>query len=178
MTSLLEAGAAAPTLEKPRRTGRARTWRRVLQQPVAAGAGAVLAVVFVVGATFPRIAPADAQAINLSPHWINHAPILSGWHVLGTDQVGRDVLVRTLYGLHSSEKSALLGTLLACVLGIALGGIAGYRGGWVDSLIMRFGDMLDADCAGRHTIEIDAISTGDQRLQIFAVADIDAQRGG
>jgi len=141
MTSLLEAGAAT-TQEEPRRTGRARAWRRVMRQPVAAGAGAVLAVVFVVGAIFPRLAPTDAQAIDLSPHWINHAPQLSGWHLLGTDQVGRDVLVRTLYGLHSSEKSALLGTLLASAVGIVLGGIAGYHGGWVDSLIMRFGDVL------------------------------------
>ncbi len=68
--------------------------------------------------------------------------MLSGWHLLGTDQLGRDILVRTLYGLHTSEQSALFATLLATVVGIMLGGIAGYRGGWLDSLIMRFGDML------------------------------------
>ena len=141
MTELVEAGAATTHLE-PRRSGRTRTWRRVLRQPVAAGAGVVLAVVLVVGAIFPRIAPTSAQTINLSPRWMNHAPMLSGWHVLGTDQLGRDTLVRTLYGLHTSEQSALLATLLATAVGIALGGIAGYRGGWVDSLIMRFGDML------------------------------------
>jgi peptide/nickel transport system permease protein len=141
VTGVLEAGAATPNHEL-RRTGRARTWRRVMRQPVAAGAGVVLAVVFVVGAIFPRIAPTGASTINLSPRWLNHGPMLSGWHLLGTDQVGRDVLVRTLYGLHTSEQSALLATLLGSALGIALGGIAGYRGGWIDSLIMRFGDML------------------------------------
>ena len=56
--------------------------------------------------------------------------MLSGWHILGTDQLGRDVLVRTLYGLHTSEQSALLATLIASVVGIVLGSIAGYRGGW------------------------------------------------
>jgi peptide/nickel transport system permease protein len=96
----------------------------------------------VVGALFPRISHTDPQAINLSSRWINHPPVLSGWHILGTDQIGRDVLVRTLYGLHTSEQSALLATLIASVVGILLGGIAGYRGGWADSVIMRFGDMF------------------------------------
>ena len=72
----------------------------------------------------------------------NHGPILSGWHLFGTDNLGRDLLVRTLYGLHSSEQSALLATLLATVVGIVLGGIAGYRGGWADAVIMRLGDMF------------------------------------
>jgi peptide/nickel transport system permease protein len=141
VTELVEAGAVTARQE-PRRAGRAPTWRRVVRQPVAAGAGLVLAVVFLVGAIFPRIAPAGSQIIHLSPRWTNHAPMLSGWHLLGTDQLGRDTLVRTLYGLHTSEQTAVLATLLASALGIALGGIAGYRGGWVDSLIMRFGDML------------------------------------
>jgi peptide/nickel transport system permease protein len=113
-----------------------------MRQPLAAGAGVVLAVVFVTGAIFPRFSPTDPGTVNLSVRWINHPPMMSGWHLLGTDQVGRDVLVRTLYGLHASEQSALLATLVASVAGIVLGGIAGYRGGWVDSVIMRFGDML------------------------------------
>jgi peptide/nickel transport system permease protein len=138
---LLEAGAAATRPER-RRSGRAPAWRRLLRQPVAASAGFVLAVVFVIGAIYPRIAPTDAQTINLSQRWLNHGPMLSGWHFLGTDNLGRDVAVRTLYGLHTSEQSALLATLLASVVGIVLGGIAGYRGGWADALIMRFGDMF------------------------------------
>ena len=68
--------------------------------------------------------------------------MLSGWHLLGTNQVGRDVLVRTLYALHTSEQSALLATLIASVVGIVLGSIAGYRGGWLDTLIMRLCDMF------------------------------------
>jgi peptide/nickel transport system permease protein len=138
---LLEAGAATARPE-PRPARRAGTWRRLMRQPVAATAGVILAVVFVVAAIFPRIAPNNGQTINLSPRWINHPPMRSGWHFLGTDNLGRDLLVRTLYGLHASGKSALLATLLASVLGIALGAIAGYRGGWADALIMRFGDMF------------------------------------
>jgi peptide/nickel transport system permease protein len=101
----------------------------------------VLAAVLVVGAIAPRIAP-DPQTIHLTQRWINHSPMWSGWHLLGTDNLGRDILVRTLYGLHTSVQSAVLATLLAGVVGIALGGIAGYRGGWADALTMRFGDMF------------------------------------
>jgi peptide/nickel transport system permease protein len=140
VSGLVEAETAT-TRREPRRTARTRTWRRLMQQPVAVGAGVILAVVFVVGAIAPRITP-DPQMIHLSSRWINHAPMWSGWHLLGTDNIGRDILVRTLAGLHTSEQSALLATLLASVVGIVLGGVAGYRGGWLDSLIMRFGDVL------------------------------------
>ena len=138
---VLEAESAAVRPE-PSRTAHSRIWRRFLHQPAAVVAGAILLAVFVFGAIFPRVSHTDPQAINLSPHWINHAPILSGWHILGTNQIGQDVLVRTMYGLHTTEQSALLATLIASVVGIVLGGIAGYRGGWADSLIMRFGDMF------------------------------------
>jgi peptide/nickel transport system permease protein len=101
-----------------------------------------MVAVFVIGAIFPHIAPTGAQTIRLSERWINQPPTWSGWHFLGTDHLGRDVVTQTLYGLHTSEQSALLATLIASLLGIALGGIAGYRGGWADALIMRFGDMF------------------------------------
>ena len=140
MSGLVEAGTAA-TRPEPRRTSHARTWRRLLRQPVAVAAGVVLAAVLVIGAIAPRITP-DPQTINLSEHWRNQAPMLSGWHLFGTDNLGRDLLVRTLSGLHTSERSALLATLAATVLGVALGSIAGYRGGWGDALIMRLGDMF------------------------------------
>ena len=138
---VLEAGAAA-TRPEPRAARRAGTWRRLLRQPVAVTAGVILVAVFVIGAIFPHIAPADAHTIHLSERWINHPPMWSGWHFLGTDNLGRSTLTQTLYGLHTSEQSALLATLIASLLGITLGGIAGYRGGWTDALIMRFGDMF------------------------------------
>ena len=140
MSGVLEA-EGAPTRREPRRAVGGRTWRRLLRQPVAMSAGVVLAVVLAIGAITPRIAPSP-QTIDFADRWRDHAPILSGWHLLGTDNLGRDLLVRTLYGLHTSEQSALLATLLATVVGVALGGIAGYRGGWADALIMRLGDMF------------------------------------
>jgi len=139
VSGVLEAGVTT-TRESSGRSSRGRTWRRLMAQPVTVAAGAVLVVLFVAGALAPRIAP-NPSTVHLG-RWVNHAPMLSGWHFLGTDNLGRDMLVRTLYGLHETEQSALLATLLASIVGIALGGIAGYRGGWLDSAIMRLGDML------------------------------------
>ena len=139
MSGVLQAERVTTRWE-PRRTNRGRAFRRLLKQPAAVGAGIVLAFLFVVGALAPHFAP-NPRTVHLG-HWTNHAPLLSGWHILGTDNLGRDMLVRTLYGLHTSEQSALLATLIAGVVGVVLGGIAGYRGGWLDSMIMRFGDMF------------------------------------
>jgi peptide/nickel transport system permease protein len=140
VSGLVEA-EAAPARAQPRRTSSTGVWRRLVRQPVAMGAGLVLVVIFVVGALVPQFAPPRAS-INLSPQWLNHPPLLSGWHLLGTDAIGRDVLVRTLEGLHTSEQSALMATLFATIIGVTLGGIAGYRGGWVDAGIMRIADLL------------------------------------
>ncbi len=139
MAGVLEA-ESAPARPEPRRTGSTGTWRRLVRQPVAMCAGFILAVIFVVGALVPRFVP--RAAINLSAEWRNHPPQFSGWHVLGTDAIGRDVLVRTLDGLHTSEQSALLATVFATIIGVALGGLAGYRGGWFDATMMRITDLF------------------------------------
>lgn len=133
--------AAAPAVAERRRFFASRTWRRFVRQPVAMGAGFVLLVLFVGGALVHQLTP-HAARINLLAEWRNHPPILSGWHLFGTDNIGQDILLRTLYGLHTSEQTALAATLFATVLGVAMGSIAGYRGGMVDVLMMRLADLL------------------------------------
>lgn len=115
---------------------------RLLRQPTALAAAAVLAVVFGFGAFVPQLAPQGWNSIDLTPRWENHRPVLSGWHLFGTDNIGRDVLVRTLYALHTSEETALLATLLALAIGVAAGALAGFYGGWLDAAIMRLGDLV------------------------------------
>lgn len=68
------------------------------------------------------------------------APSISHW--LGTDQVGRDVLTRLLYGTRVSLAVGLVTTVLSTVVGVGLGLISGYFGGWIDMCIMRFTDMI------------------------------------
>jgi len=137
---LVETKPAVPRVE-PRRSNSGRVWRRLVRQPVTVAAGLVLVIIFVVGALVPQYAPSQAN-INLTDQWRNHPPQLSGWHVLGTNVIGKDILLQMLLALHTNEQSALAATLVATVLGVALGGIAGFRGGWVDALLMRITDLL------------------------------------
>ena len=121
---------------------RGRAFRRFLHEPVAVAAGVILAAVFTLGAIFPWIAPTAPGAIDISNRWRDHAPTLTGWHVWGTNNIGQDILVRTLWGLHTSEKTAFVATALALVLGGAVGGAAGYFGGWSDAALMRITDVF------------------------------------
>lgn len=70
------------------------------------------------------------------------APFEAPGHWLGTDRLGRDLLVRTLHGLRVSLAIAVAATLVALVIGVAWGAFAGYRRGRTDALMMRFVDVL------------------------------------
>lgn len=63
-------------------------------------------------------------------------------HLFGTDQLGRDVFSRTIYGGRLTLSSSLLGVMLAAVVGIVAGLLAGYLAGWVDSIILRLVDVM------------------------------------
>jgi len=63
-------------------------------------------------------------------------------HLLGTDSLGRDLLSRIMYGARISLTIGLLGVTLSFILGLTIGGISGYLGGWVDNLIQRFIEIL------------------------------------
>ena len=65
-------------------------------------------------------------------------------HLLGCDQLGRDILSRLIYGTRQSLQLGVLATGIAAVIGIILGAIAGYYGGWVDTLIMRLMDIYQS----------------------------------
>jgi peptide/nickel transport system permease protein len=126
----------------PRRPS-ARLWSRMLRQPAALVSGFVLIAIFVIGAIQPQITPASAARIHLGSQSLDNPPSFGlSWHILGTDGIGRLVLVRTLEGLHTSEQSALFATLIATLIGVTIGSISGYRGGSTDAIVMRFADML------------------------------------
>lgn len=119
-----------------------RPLRRFARQPLAVAALVVVLAIFVAGGLAPTIAPNGWNDLDLRPVWQNHPPTLAGGHVLGTDNIGRDVLVRTLYGIRATERDALLAALLATAVGLVVGCLAGLRGGWLDALLMRFGDLV------------------------------------
>ena len=64
--------------------------------------------------------------------------------LLGTDSLGRDLLSRTIYGARVSMVVGLIPTLIILIVGISVGLIAGYAGGWIDDLLMRIGDVMYA----------------------------------
>jgi peptide/nickel transport system permease protein len=117
------------------------TLRRVVSQPVTVAALAVLVAIFTAGALASRIVPQRWNDLNLSAQWQNHPPTAAWPHLMGTDNIGRDVLVRTIWGLHYTETSALLGALLATPAGLCLGALAAFYGGWLDAALMRIADL-------------------------------------
>ncbi|HXJ28901.1 MAG TPA: ABC transporter permease [Streptosporangiaceae bacterium] len=123
-------------------------WRRAPGQPgllrgnpllLAGGAVAVLIVVVAVFAPLLAPFPADAGSAT-HPFAVLRPP--SAVHWFGTDQVGRDVASRVIYGARVSPVIAVFVLLIAGVIGIPLGVVAGYFGGWLDDVIMRVTDVF------------------------------------
>jgi peptide/nickel transport system permease protein len=115
-----------------------RAWRR-LKARSPAMVGLVMIVCLVVLAVFaPEIAPYDVIKQNYL--LVRKAP--SGAHWFGTDEVGRDILTRVIWGARASLSAGVISVGIAISIGVPLGLIAGYRGGFVDALISRFTDAM------------------------------------
>lgn len=100
---------------------------------------AVVIVLFVLGAILaPVLTPYAYDSVNLSERLA--APSLE--HLFGTDEAGRDILTRMLYGSRVSLLIGIVPTLLSVVVGTFIGMIAGYHGGKVDTVIMRVADIV------------------------------------
>jgi len=97
----------------------------------------VIVIFVVVGVLAPVLAPQDPNAQDLVARL---QPPLSPGHVLGTDVLGRDVLSRLIYGTRVSLVVGFTAVALAGVLGVVVGLVSGYFGGWVDSVFMRVVD--------------------------------------
>ncbi len=123
---------------------RMKSWRILRDSPLTL-AGLITVILFViVAAAAPWIAPYPDDATGKT---INLAQKLQGpsaKHWMGTDELGRDVMSRIIYGTRMSLGLGLAVTGATALLGITLGCFAGYFGGWVDEGIMRIGDILMA----------------------------------
>lgn len=112
--------------------------KRFLRRPMAV-AGLVVVIGFVVVAIFaPLLAPYSAQYTDFNAI-LAHS---SSKHLLGTDDLGHDVLSRLIWGTRASMQVGVLATLLAMVVAIPIGMLAGYYRGWVDHVIARLTDVL------------------------------------
>ncbi len=131
----------APTLRlaAPAPAGRLRTvTRRLLRRPSSVAAGCVILLFVLVALLAPLIAPYDP--LQSSFLLIRKAPSMQ--HLMGTDEVGRDVLSRLIFGTRTSMLAGLIPVVVALVFSVPLGVISGYAGGWVDAVIMRITDAM------------------------------------
>lgn len=113
-------------------------WRRLRRNRLAVAGLAVIAALVFVAAFGPWLSPYDFLSQNLDMR--NQPP--SGTHWLGTDDLGRDVLSRLIYGARTAFLVAVGVTVVAVAIGVVLGAIAGFYGGWFDRFVMWFTDII------------------------------------
>jgi peptide/nickel transport system permease protein len=116
----------------------ARTLHYLLKNKLAVTGGLLVLLVFLLALFAPWIAPYNPSRIDIKNILVG--PSLS--HPLGTDDLGRDVLSRMLFGARISLQVGFVAVGIATLIGILLGSLAGYYGGWTDSLIMRAVDIM------------------------------------
>ena len=116
----------------------ARAVRRLLRRRMAVLALAVIVFFLAVAIFAPWLSPQDPLATSWSA--IRKAPSSAHW--FGTDEIGRDVLARVIWGARASLLAGMVSVMIALSLGVPIGLLAGYRGGWTDMLISRITDAM------------------------------------
>ncbi len=112
--------------------------RRMARENKVAVLSFFVIVIMILAAVFaPILTPYEENSMDLMQRLVGP----SAAHPLGTDEGGRDELTRLLYGARVSLMIGVVPALLSLILGSVLGEIAGYKGGWVDVVIMRFADI-------------------------------------
>jgi len=113
-------------------------WRQLRKNRLALAGGAVVLLLAAVALCAPLLAPYDPAAYDVKQILLAPSP----QHWFGTDQLGRDVLSRMLYGARISMAVGFVSVGIAVLLGTLIGTLAGYYGGRVDELLMRFVDLM------------------------------------
>lgn len=135
-----ETEAAVPSVQLIKEpTPLQEVWIRLFRNK-AAVAGLVIISLFILMALFaPLLAPMDPieQAIE-----IRKTPPLSGAHILGTDELGRDMLSRLIFGARLSMTIGVISVGIAMTGGVIIGMVSGYYGGWFDKIVMRIIDIM------------------------------------
>ena len=126
-----------PKLAAPRRTGN-RAWGRFKKNRMAVISMVILATLIILALLAPVIAPYDPAEQDL----LNRLKPPSSDHWFGTDDLGRDVFTRVLYGARVSLSVGIFSVIFNVIIGVTVGAIAGYYGGKVDSILMRFVDIM------------------------------------
>ncbi|MBN1635895.1 MAG: ABC transporter permease [Deltaproteobacteria bacterium] len=113
-------------------------WSRFFRDKLAVTGLIMVAIFFILSIGAGLIAPYDPNLIDVNN--ILESPSIA--HLFGTDELGRDVFTRMLYGAGISLKVGFVAVGIAVLIGVVLGAVSGYYGGWVDILIMRLVDIM------------------------------------
>ncbi|HEY5238624.1 MAG TPA: ABC transporter permease subunit [Rhizomicrobium sp.] len=124
--------------------------RRLFRNKASVISMIVLGIITLMAIFAPLLSPyaydyIDYSVISCSPDWWPDKTVMcnaGGAHIFGTDSVGRDLFVRVLYGARVSLAVGLVATLVSLLIGVAYGATAGFIGGRLDEVMMRFVDVL------------------------------------
>lgn len=130
-------GTPAPAGQAADSPGRVAL-RTLLSRPTAVFGGVVLLLMVVLALFAPWIAPYDPLATSWAA--VRKAPSAAHW--FGTDEVGRDLLSRVIWGARASLSAGVIAVTIAVGVGVPIGMVAGYVGGWVDAVIGRLTDAM------------------------------------
>jgi ABC-type dipeptide/oligopeptide/nickel transport system permease subunit len=133
--SVVEAG-----LEIQARSQWSYARRRFLRHRLAMLGLLGLIVVFGAGIFANYVAPYSFSEIDLNN--ILAPPTTAGHHFFGTDEIGRDYFSRVIWGIRTSEEVGVFVAVASSILGLIIGAIAGYYGGWIDNALMRITDLV------------------------------------
>ncbi|MFB7997258.1 ABC transporter permease [Streptomyces sp. NPDC056002] len=128
-------------------------------------AGGVMTLVVLAAVLAPLLAPYAPDTIDLSASLVG----TSGDHILGTDSSGQDLLSRVLYGARTSLIAPILLLAIAALLGVTLGTLAAWRGGWVDTLVSRLTDVMYAFPGLLFTVLIIAVFGSGMTTSVLAL---------
>jgi len=137
--------AQAPVSDRPLSEGRRaswrRSWRRFARNPTAVAGLVVTLLVILIALLAPLIAPFPASAGSFVD-FTNTLKAPSWPHVLGTDNAGRDLLTRVMFGYRISLVLVAVVLAVGVPIGVVIGLAAGYYGGWVETILMRITDVF------------------------------------
>jgi peptide/nickel transport system permease protein len=116
----------------------ANFWNRFQKNKVAVAGGIIVLTMLLIAILAPVFSPYDPNQIDVTN--ILRAP--GNGHLLGTDPLGRDVLSRMLWGSRISLMVGFVSVGISLAIGVVLGALSGYYGGWFDDVVMRFVDIM------------------------------------
>jgi oligopeptide transport system permease protein len=119
-----------------------RLWARLRSSRTVVASGGILAAIVLIAIVGPLVSPHDYLQTDFSK--ILSAPTIANMQIFGTDDLGRDLFVRTMRGVQVTILVAVVASVVSLLIGVLYGMVAGYVGGRVDAIMMRFVDTLYA----------------------------------